>query len=80
MSNQPGAEEQETQDDTLNLTKEEENILDSLDQKTKDIFSGSLDGLPAMPSNIVRIFLSSTFSGNLQIRKAVCDIFHFIAG
>lgn len=37
-----------------------------MDDRTVDtIFQGSLENLPAVSSKIVRIFTSSTFTGNL---------------
>jgi len=38
-----------------------------MDDRTVDtIFQGSLENLPPVSSKIVRIFTSSTFTGNLQ--------------
>ncbi len=60
------AENEEGEGDDIEDEDQGKAVLNSLDQKTKDILRGALDDLPAMSSNIVRIFLSSTFSGTLR--------------
>ena len=44
------------------------------DQATLAIIKGSLENLPAMPRNSVRIFLSSTFSGELIVLKIATEL------
>lgn len=41
----------------------QDDILTKLHPRAREILKGATDNLPAMPSNVIRIFLSSTFSG-----------------
>lgn len=59
---------------TLNLTKDaagkQEQVCDKeMEAKFNLMLKGKMDNLPHLPRSVVRIFISSTFSGKMEIFK-----------
>jgi len=49
-------------------------VEDSGESRWQKLICGCLDNLPPVPSNIVRIFISSTFSGKIGA-YSMCQVF-----